>query len=398
MLLAGLFLTACEETNGISVAETEAKIGYKTPNLNFSNLLNATKKERQLYEFEEELLILDFWATWCGPCIQAFPKMEKIQSKFKDRVKILAITDDPKERIEVFLKNRPLNFTVAIDENRKINDYFKHKVIPHYVILDQDRTVIAIVDGDFITEGNIAKLLAGEEVAFTEKKEKLDFDESKPLSLQGTNPVYQSTLTSYMQGAPGMSNTGHPDYNYRVFAYNTTFQSLIRMAYEFPYSRTIEEFEHPENYSFTKENQYCYELIVPEKLQEERLDIMKKEIAHFSGLTATIESKMTDVYILQKIKGTSTNIPVSTQKPDPNAFIVYGKGITLQGQPMADLANFYENNLNLPVIDKTGYSEVYDIKVDWFEENRKQSLEELTQYGLVLIKSKQPVDFLIITD
>jgi len=397
LLLATILLVGCKDTT-VPVSETEAKIGYKTPDLSFTNLLNDTATEAQLHEYEEELLILDFWATWCGPCIQAFPKMEKLQEKFKGRVKVVAITDDPQSRIEKFLENKPLNFTVAIDEDRIFNDYFKHQVIPHYVILDAQKVVKAVVSSDFITEENITKLLAGENVAFTEKKEQMDFDENQPFSTRNTTPVYQSTLLPYMEGAPGMSNTGHPDLDYRIFAYNTTFPSLIRMAYQFPYSRTIEKLENPEKHSYKKENQYCYELIVPDAFKEDRLEIMKREIAQFSGLTATVESKMTDVYLLQKIENTSITIPESTQKPDPNAFIVYGQGITLQGQPMADLASFYENNLNKPVIDETGYTAVYDLKVAWFEESGEQSLDELTKYGLVLIKSKRAVYFLIISD
>lgn len=391
-----VFLYSCKQ-NTTPVNETEAQIGYKVPNIAFKQLLNDIETQSHLYDYTEDLIILDFWATWCGPCITSFPKMNSLQKEFGDQLKIIAVTDESPDRIETFLENRPQQFSIAIDSDVSINTYFKHVYIPHYVILDKNKVVKAIVDGDFITKENIVMLIAGEDVVFKEKKENTNFDPNKPLGTTDKPIVYQSTLLPYDANRQSMTNLGSLSSN-RLFALNTTYTSMLRTAYQYSYNRTKEDLKHPEKYSFKKENRYSYEMIFPDHLYDKRLELMIHDIKTVSGLSTKIETQKTDVYILQKIPGAKINIPVSTQQPNPNRMVRYGEGITLQGEPIERLRAYYEEVIQFPVVDETGYENVYDIAVKWYEENPKQGLAELTKYGLELKKAKRPIDYLIISD
>lgn len=397
ILFALIVLVGCKQQDTILLNETEAQIGYKVPDMAFTNVLNSVETSSNLYDYSEKLIILDFWATWCGPCLGSFPKMSALQNEYKDQIKIIAITDEKEERIQAFLKNRPQDFAMALDTDGRLNNYFKHRTIPHYVILDKDKVIKAIVNSNFVNSENIKKLLLGEKVSFTEKKENTEFDESLPFHTNQQEPIYQTTLLSYNPEAGAMSNTAARGGN-RMFALNLTYPSMVRMAFNHPGNRTEENFKDPEKYSYKPENQFCYEMIFPDHLYENRLELMKKEILAISEITARLETKLTDVYLLQKIPGTSVTIPASTKKPDPNRFIRFGEGITLQGQPMSDLASYYEAVMQLPVLDATGYDKVYDIAVKWYEENPKQGLAELTKYGLQLKKTQRPIEFLILSD
>ncbi|MFT5891203.1 MAG: hypothetical protein ACI9Y7_001304, partial [Dokdonia sp.] len=133
-------------------------------------------------------------------------------------------------------------------------------------------------------------------------------------------------------------------------------------------------------------------------LYEQRLELMKNDIKILSGLSAKIETQMTDVYVLQKIPNTKKKIPISNLQPNPDRTLRYGEGITLQGEPMERLCAYYEEVIQFPVVDETGYDKIYDIAVKWYEENPKQGLDELTKYGLQLKKAKRPIDFLILSD
>jgi thiol-disulfide isomerase/thioredoxin len=397
VLFVLIFIFGCKQQDSTVLNTTEAQLGFKVPNMDFKTILNSAETSSKLYEYTEELIILDFWATWCGPCLGSFPKMTALQKEFAGRIKIIAVTDEKEERINTFLTNRPQGFSVALDSDGTLNGYFKHRTIPHYVILDTDKVVRAIVHSDFITSENINKLLQGDPVAFTEKKENIDFDESLPFNLSQQKPIYQSALLPFNPDAGAMSNNGGRGGN-RMFALNLTYPSMLRMAFEYPYDRTKEQFKDPKKYRFAPENQFCYEMIFPDHLRENRFELMKEEILAISGISAELETVLTDVYLLQKIPGTSIEIPISTQEPDPNAFIRYGEGITIQGQPMTDLANYYEAVMQLPVINATGYDNIYDIAVKWYEENPKQGLAELTKYGLQLKKAQRPITFLVLSD
>lgn len=397
ILFVLILMYGCKQQDSIVLNPDEAEIGFKVPNLALKTLLNSKETSSTLYDYSEDLIILDFWATWCGPCLSSFPKMSALQKEYAGRIKIIAITDEKEDRINSFLANRPQDFDIALDADGSLNGYFKHRTIPHYVILDKDKVVTAVVHSDFITSENIDTLLSGKTVAFTEKKENLEFDPSLPFELTQQKAVYQSALLPYNPDAASMSNIGARNDN-RMFALNLTYPSMLRMAFSYPYERTKEQFKDPAKYSYEPKNQFCYEMIFPDHLREKRFELMQEEILAISGINAELETVQTDVYLLRKIPGTTVRIPKSTQKPDPNSFIRYGEGITLQGQPMEDLADYYEAVMQLPVLDETGYDDVYDIAVKWYVENSAQGLAELTKYGLQLKKAQRPITFLVLSD
>ncbi len=397
MIVCAIMISSCSfSAKDSTIALEKATIGMGVPNLEIYELEADSLVQKSLHDYEQEVIILDFWATWCGPCLTAFPKLEALQQLYPDRVKVVAITDESPERINSFLATRPQEFTIAIDTSGVVNRYFEHRVIPHYVILDAQKVVKAVVHSDFITKENIDKILAAEEIAFKEKKENMTFDYNEAFGSNHQEVTYQSTLLPYNPDASSVSNTAAS--GNRIFAYNLTFPSLMTMAYDMPYTRVIENFSSPSQYEYKKENQYCYEMIFPERLREKRFELMQAEIAALSGIKAKLETKLTEVYLLQKIPDTTTELPVSTQSPDPNAITRYGQGITMQGQPMSDLTNYFENVLELPVIDETGYTKVYDLSVKWYIEDPKKGLETLTPYGLELVKTKRPITFLVLED
>lgn len=104
--IAVVLLYSCNKDN-TALNETEAQIGSKVPNLKFKELLNDPSSQSSLYDYTEDFVILDFWATWCGPCLSEFPKMSELQKLYPNKLKIIAVTDEGPERIKSFLKNRP---------------------------------------------------------------------------------------------------------------------------------------------------------------------------------------------------------------------------------------------------------------------------------------------------
>ncbi|MEK6772994.1 MAG: TlpA disulfide reductase family protein [Bdellovibrionota bacterium] len=87
-----------------------------------------------------KLVIVNFWASWCGPCIEEIPSLVKLAEHFKDRIEILAISNDEKiEDIQVFMKSfsklKAANIKIIWDQNRNIADSFKVQRLPESFIV-----------------------------------------------------------------------------------------------------------------------------------------------------------------------------------------------------------------------------------------------------------------------
>ena len=93
-----------------------------------------------------EIVILDFWATWCGPCRIAMPVLDEVAKEFAgDGVHLYGVNlrEDP-ERIRTYLESQELDVTVALDKDGSIGDMYEASAIPQTVIIGRDGK-IAIV-------------------------------------------------------------------------------------------------------------------------------------------------------------------------------------------------------------------------------------------------------------
>lgn len=101
-------------------------------------------------EFKGKVVLVDFWETWCGPCLQTFPTMQKLLEEYPEKFAVLAVTpgfNDTKEDAENFIKKNDYDFTFVIDENSKVSKELGIRAIPFKIVLDSNGEFVKTIVG-----------------------------------------------------------------------------------------------------------------------------------------------------------------------------------------------------------------------------------------------------------
>jgi peroxiredoxin len=129
---------------GILFAQEDQEEGEKAPDF----VLKDLKGEN--YRLSEKTgkgpIVINFWATWCVPCIEELKQMKKIYKKYEDKnVQFLAISvDDPKTvgRVNSFVKSRKYPYTILLDTNNEVMTLYQSKVPPYTVIINKEGQMV----------------------------------------------------------------------------------------------------------------------------------------------------------------------------------------------------------------------------------------------------------------
>jgi cytochrome c biogenesis protein CcmG, thiol:disulfide interchange protein DsbE len=128
----------------ISSAVDALSIGDALPNVRLPDAKNAV----QALQRDKRITVVDFWASWCGPCRQSFGFWNRMHAKFGARIDIVAINvDENRADADRFLKRYPAQFQLRFDASGKSAEQFEVKVMPSSFIIDSDGKVRMIHQG-----------------------------------------------------------------------------------------------------------------------------------------------------------------------------------------------------------------------------------------------------------
>lgn len=111
-----------------------------------------------LKQLKGKIVVLDFWATWCAPCIEAFPKITELHNKYSSQgVVFMGITNDPKEKLENFLNVQNIPFWMGHDTDGSTFKDYGVTWIPNYVVINRKGNVV--YNGNFFDEDFLQEVL-----------------------------------------------------------------------------------------------------------------------------------------------------------------------------------------------------------------------------------------------
>lgn len=424
---------------------TPIKIGDQVPDVFIANIHNYKASQARLSDFKGKLVILDFWGATCSPCLSAFPKMEKLQNKFKDQILVILVNEQTQEKIDSVYRSRKAYSALyrdfpdlpSVTDDTMLSTLFKHRAVPHYVWIDGNRRIRAITGGNEVTSENIQMMLLDELFTLPEKNDFLAFDRRKAILPQvyGSFPdhlKYYSCLLQYVPGLPGSTSRFIVDtlnntvritrtgsilklYADALSHFRSIGDPLENVLFEFGKRVILEvadstrflwkEGKHKQTKTTWQYNHWFqYELVLPIVQEEQAYQYYLSDLNKFFKLKGRMEKRVLKCMALvrtsdkDKIRYPSDSLNLNKARTYTDSTGVYhldGSSLEIFRRAVATA------NRDKPfvVVDNTGYEGPALLEVHSSLSDIPRLRKELRKkYDLDLIPTEQEVDVMVITE
>lgn len=438
ILCAWVFEPCHAQTAGIR----QLQIGDTIPEVVLKGFIGAdeTKSLSQLHQGKG--LIINFWATWCVPCLKELPLLDSLAERNRDRITVLSVTYQNDTTVQKFLKGRKqggFRNIHILPSDTLLGKYFKHRILPHNVWVDSSGIVRGITGSDGISQENINALYFSGTISAPVKNDMVEFDMHQTFHAMDSNFMYRSILTPYAEGLPGGSSfqaVWHPTERriIRLFSFNSNKAKLIwdavngKKSFSDYYgimeiqtgdsTRFFWPSECPETFAKSKyesrdewmrENLYCYELTLPKDVRDtlffaNMLDDMKRSF----NIDVSVQNKEIECAIIHYDKSKNVN---SESTVTDTAFIdLTAEKLMARNVGVLQLFEYLNENVkpdlnskpaDPPLLDKTKFGYTIDVDLPFSGKipdygEIKSMLEN--KYGLKVTREKHEYPITIIRD
>ncbi|MCW3464107.1 TlpA family protein disulfide reductase [Chitinophaga nivalis] len=428
--LGVLNIHVCKGQYNSSKSGKYFQVGDTLPDIYLNNIINYKTTSTKLSDLKYELLILDFWATWCAPCVYFMFKADELKKRFKDRIEILPVTAEKETVVGPFLKRIQQEKKVVLSSVVKdsiLRNMFWFNSLPHEVWIDRNRVVKAITGYTDVTYENVSRILDNKKLNLPVKVDikYKDYDRDKPIYMgvqTGFNPKegleYYSVFKKYDSSLLSM-NVTRDEF---LTCTNSTALGLFQVAFgdnRPPFlvmnrivldikdsSSVVDECFSNRNKNINewyKDNLYNYELTILDTLiRKNRYDVMRKDVNNYFGIKLGIEGHLERKKMLCWVLERTSNIDKIQTKggrslDNRNAFTFELKNRSLQ-YFMTYLQISYLQESPIPIIDNTNYSGNIDIVLNCDLSNINSINEELGKYDLKFVKKESLVEVIVISE
>jgi thiol-disulfide isomerase/thioredoxin len=278
------------------------QVGSQVPDFDITLYTSTGTEKHNIKEFRGKVVILEFWATYCGPCIPAMDHLYDVQYQMKNDLVVIAVTDEERWKVANYLKKRPTYLQIGLDVDKRLNQMFYHQFMPHTIVIDPQGFLKAITSPDQINKEIVYLAKSGAILSVKTKAEFAPKDENST-ALEVVNyeskSFYKVAVAPYREGIQSQFNK-KSDTEYEFI--NCTVPMMYQILYQTTKGNTNEkaclEVTEKTKYLLQENQQYCMNLKIPEPMKNRIGEIGMRHLDEVFAVRAKNETRTRKVYAL----------------------------------------------------------------------------------------------------
>jgi uncharacterized protein (TIGR03435 family) len=361
--------------------------GDPAPPLDLEAILQASPKASASWDkLRGNAVVLEFWATWCGPCRDAIPHFNELADRYKNkRILFISITDEDEWRIRNFLKVTPIKGWIGLDRDRSAHKAYGVGMIPQTVLIDRTGRLAAFLQPGELTARVLDDMLAGRPLA--------------PPSAPPTSAPQPQTAKAPAQAdqAPSLAEllirpappSSSMSFSGGVFqARGMALKALLAQAYDVSRVTVLID---------GAKGSETYQVIVrvPPVRSEDLRPLLRQGLEAALGINARRETRETDVLVLSSMENRMPILRAGQSRTENPVLSDEGQ-ISGTSMSLPTFCLILQDALDRIVVDETHRDGLFDVALYWNVKNSDSIFDEVRdQLGLELRPARRPVEFLI---
>lgn len=386
---------------------SQLTVGENVPYRGEMPVLNWAKSEIDLEEYQDRVVVLEFFDTYCATCIEGMPLLQQVQQQMEDKLLVLMVTWQAKEVVEKFYKNNRFLKEKQVKLPTIVGDtllrkYFPHQGVPHTVFLYQGK-VQGVTYPDYVKERFIEELYDTEKLSVPQKN---DFREQAALLDHEENNVIGSVkLTGYQESLeqkPGLTierdslSDVYKTYFYNVGilnAYKAMFAYIKKPTFMLTDQRIIWKVKDPSRYHYVENSGGSQLWLVEHGISYERKSknvgdlsdqarLVLDDLNNLLGLNVYWDNAEMDCLVVRKIEKSEKPRPFmkDAQKLENVGILTFLMDYSGQYPPVVDESQF-TGQLVLG-----SYANIEELN------------EQLAYYGLEVVCGRRSIEVLVVEE
>ncbi|MEM6822835.1 MAG: TlpA disulfide reductase family protein [Verrucomicrobiota bacterium] len=121
----------CWSSSHLDAGSTRKNVGNQIPKIQPDFVANAPQS------IVGRPKLIEFWATWCGPCVDNIPHLNKVHRSYSSKgLVVIGFTKEAERKVKDFVVSEKMEYPIAIDRGGRLQNYFGVKGIPHALLVD----------------------------------------------------------------------------------------------------------------------------------------------------------------------------------------------------------------------------------------------------------------------